>query len=345
MVRPLWLTTPMALRRFNYGTSLPRTFFSSAVILLGLKRLYTNKVVVLTTSISQDYARLWYYYAKKSLPKEHFEFVIVDSSGEFKSRYFEGAKLVRFVNFYHGKKVDILIRKFIYSDYIFLCDDDKYIIKANELLSLLSQFTDPKVAVISLAPRRWWYFELDGKIYLPMGSYAIILNRKVFLKHNLRLESPRGHCPYKRFVGENTKQQWDYDTADYANLQLLKLGYRIVTITNDEEVVGFDGMSAPRILLMYRGKHYVRDALLEADHFREGSTNGTIMKGLYCITKFEEVYQYVFAEKPEFVSGFEADELRELVERHPKIQDEEKNQILAYFDRVDSIQRRLVESA
>lgn len=344
MVEPLWIAVPKAIRRFNLYHSLPRVWISTLFTVLGLSklRLQSSKVLVLTCSISQDYARVWYHFAQKYLPRDHFEFLIVDSSGDFDPTLFSGCNLLRFANFYHGKKIDFLINRYLMSDLIFLCDDDKY--PVSNISYLLDQFADPKVAAISLNPRSWYRFRIGEQDYLPMGSYSLIFRRSIFLKHNLRFRPYKARSPYKVFP-PTVKPQPSYDTADFANEKLLLLGYKIITFDDKEFVIGFDGLSAPRILLMKRGKDYTKKALLNARHFKEGSINGAVLRALYGIVKFEKLYIAIFNEPPKFLSGFSEEELVEIVEKHPELGELDKQNLLNYFHRLESIYRRLVEYA
>src|SRR3989344_3003106 len=126
---PLYKSVPKALKRFNYFHNLPRTIFSYMMVVLGLKRIKSDKkYTAITFSISEDYARVWLFFAKKFLPSDQWNFIIVDCSGDMRAQLFYGAKIIKYLNLPHGKKIDMFLRKIIDSEIIFLCDDDRYLI-------------------------------------------------------------------------------------------------------------------------------------------------------------------------------------------------------------------------
>jgi len=340
-VRPLWETTPRAIRWFNYGYSLPKVWRSSCKIMLGLKQIGTpEKPLVITSSISEDYARLWLFFAQQALDPRQWDFLIVDSAGDMDSRKFQSCQVVRFLNLYHGRKIDILLRRLLRAEIVFLCDDDKYILQ--DVMPFVAHLDDPRTPVVSLSPRLWWKFRIHGKEFLPMGSYALVLNRSKWLGQGLRLQSPADlTSPYKVF-SSNAKPQPRYDTADYANEQLLLRGYTVITLPDNQAILGFDGLSAPRILLLRYGKAYVKEALLQAQHYRDGSINGAVMKAMYGIVKMERLYRTIFHEEPRLSSGFSETELCEIVESNTHLDQEQKTKALAYFQRIDAIYQTLM---
>jgi hypothetical protein len=158
----------------------------------------------------------------------------------------------------------------------------------------------------------------------------------------LKLQSPaKLTSPHKIFPSD-TKPQTSYDTADYANEQLLLRGFRVVTLPNNRAILGFDGLSAPRILLLKYGKVYVKEALLQAKHYRQGSANGAVMKAMYGIVKIEKLYRAIFHEEPRFSSGFSETELHEIVESNTYLDNEQKTKALAYFQQFDTVYQTLV---
>lgn len=340
--RPLWETIPNAIRWFNYRYSLPKVWRSSCAIILGLKRVGTaEKSLVITGSISEDYARVWLFFAQKALDARQWNFVVVDSAGDMDARKFQGCEVVRFVNLYHGQKIDILLRRLLRAKDVFLCDDDKYV--QQDVTPFIALLEDPQTLVVSLSPRFWWKFRIDGKEYLPMGSYGIILNSAKWLEHDLRLQSPaKLTSPYRIFMSD-AKPQTRYNTADYANEQMLLQGYTVVTLPDSATLLGFDGLSAPRILLIKYGKAYVKEALARAEHYRDGSINGAVLKAMYGIVKFEHLYRTIFQEEPRFVSGFSETELSEVLENNTQLDSDQKTKAMTYFHDIDIVYQRLVD--
>jgi hypothetical protein len=341
-IRPVWETIPRAIRWFNYSYSLPRVWLSSCRVMLGCRRVGTSdKPLAITGSISEDYARLWLFFAQRSLNPRQWDFLIIDSAGDMDPRKFQGCRVVRFLNLYHGRKIDLLLRRLLRAEIVFLCDDDKYILQ--DVTPLVAHLDDPQTPVVSLSPRSWWKFRINGVEFLPMGSYALILKRSEWLRLALRLQSPANlTSPYKVFMPA-AKPQTRYDTADYANEQLLLGGYSVVTLPDSPAVLGFDGLSAPRILLMKYGKAYVKEALLQAEHYRDGSTNGAVIKAMYAIVKLECLYRTIFQEEPRLSSGFSEAELREIVESNTHLDREQRARALAYFQQIDGIYQTLTD--
>lgn len=344
MEQPIWIATPKAIRWFNYCYSLPKVWWSSIKILAGMHTVgQIEKPLVMTCSISEDYARVWLYFAQKSLPREKWDFLIVDSSGAMDVMKFPGCCVIRFVNVYHGKKVDWLLRKLLQAENIFLCDDDKYIL--HDVSKQLEFLQDPQSPVISLSPRTWWYYRMNGQEYLPMGSYALMFKKSVFLHHNLHFQSPRHIISSSKHFRAGVKPQAHYDTADYANEQLLRLGYQVITQPDHESLSGFSGLSAPRILLIKYGKTFVKKALLEAKHYKEGSGNGSTMRAMYGIVKLEQLYRAIFAEEPVLSSHFSEQELWDILEQNSNLDESNREEIRTYFHSLEGISQKLLKAA
>src|SRR3989344_8422832 len=109
---PFYVSVPRALRSFKLR-SLPKTLFSTFAVISGLKKKLFAKNVVLTFSISPDYARVWYFFARKNLP--NWSIVIVDCAGTMQQEDFPGAEVVKFANLAHGTKIDIFLKKYLHS--------------------------------------------------------------------------------------------------------------------------------------------------------------------------------------------------------------------------------------
>jgi len=56
---------------------------------------------------------------------------------------FDGSHVIRFLNLYHGVKVDLVLRKMLQSEIVFLCDDDMYLLK--DISKTLNDLDDPKL--------------------------------------------------------------------------------------------------------------------------------------------------------------------------------------------------------
>src|SRR3989344_2197257 len=151
-IQPVFKVLPGAMRWFNLRHSLPKTLFPSILLLAGLRKPSFDKPrTIFTFSVSEDLARLWHHFASKILQKDEWHLVISDWSGEMRRNLFPGADIVPFINFAHGTKIDIFAKRFIQSEVIFLCDDDRYLVK--DISGAVDRFNNPQVGAVSLRPR------------------------------------------------------------------------------------------------------------------------------------------------------------------------------------------------
>lgn len=339
-VEPLWTSIPSAIRRLNRAT-LFRTVVPTIFSFAGFRRIGSvDRPCVLTCSVWEDQARLWYRFVERYIDRSAWDIVIVDSTGRFQSSHFPNATLLRLANVYHGKRLDWLFYRILAHGIVLCLDDDKCLLSCPD--AFLQLFKNPKVAAVSLQPRLWWHFEIDGIRHEPMGSYAVMLDRRLLTRHRLSLRPSPAVNRY-RVSHAGTKSQPSFDTADLANLRLLQLGYDVITV-DDPVVMGFDGMTAPRVLARYRGRAYVRSALWIAPHFRQGSTNGAVLRGLYCAANFETLFTEVFGEEPSARIGLHTGEIRQIVCDHELLDPREKEHLTTYFDSIDGVRKTLAEA-
>lgn len=338
---PLWDAMPEAIRRFNARESLPRTAWPFVRLLLGLERLPDReRPVVLTFSVFEDFARVWHRFVVAAT-KGKWQVVIGDSSGAMDPAKFPGARLVRVPNrLYHGRKIDLFLRRVISGQPVFLCDDDMY--PLFDPTPHLARLAPKEVAAVSLWPRPWFQFEIDGRRHDPMGSFALLFKPETFFKEGLRFQPPVGIESARKVFAEGAKHQRTYDTGDYANEQFLLRGYRIETERHDG-FIGFDGMTAPRLLLRRRGKAWVKQALSEAEHYKHGSGNGAVLKAMMGHVAFERVYRALFGEEPSLVSGFSDDELADMIDANPRLAPEDRERLHAYHRGVAETERKLMQ--
>ncbi|MCP4400621.1 MAG: hypothetical protein GY801_25390 [bacterium] len=344
MVEPLWTAGVRAMKWFNWQYSLPKVTFSSLKVLGGVTKFGSpEKPTVMAFSLSQDYARLWLHFAQKYLGCGQWDFLIVDCSGDIDASKLEHARVIRFLNLYHGKKIDVFIRKVIRSDIFFQCDDDRFLVKNVE--DELQYLQDQNTPVVSLRPRSWWKFAIDGKEYQPMGSYALLFKRKFFLEHNLIFQPPKGIQSQYKVFAPGVKHQPNYDTADYANEKLLLGGYNVEILSEKEYTVGFDGLGGRRPLFLKYGKIYLKQAFLEAKHFTGGSLNGAAIRSVYGHIKAERLYREIFQETPSFLLGFSEEELYEILEQNTQIEAHQKQELISYFESAETVYKKLLDSA
>ena len=108
------------------------------------------------------------FFAQKVLSPQQWYFLVVDSTGDMRPEQFPQCAVIRFLNLYHGQKVDILLRRLVRAKIVFLCDDDKYILL--DVMPFATGLNELQTPVVSLSPRTWWKFHIQGQEFLPMGS-------------------------------------------------------------------------------------------------------------------------------------------------------------------------------
>lgn len=339
-MRPLWQTAPRSGRLFNLRYSLPRTAWQTLAVLGGLKTINDERPTVVTCSISQDFVRLWFYFAQRFLNKEKWRYLILDSAGDINPQTVPEAAVVKFYNMRHGAKIDTAIARIIRSKLVFLCDDDKYLV--TDPAPALKQFNNPAVAAVSLCHREWYRWKIKNQEYWPMGSYSLFFNRNFFIEKNLTFRPFPNRITHNRiFLNPNSKQTAVYDTGDYANERLLLMDRRVITYPEGDFVLGFHSMSASKILLLMNKKENIMSALLMAKHY--GGLNGLVMFSLYSLTKFEQLFSRAFNQQPQFSSGLVSGDLTAIIDRNMSISREAKEAAYTHFSAIDAVARRLEE--
>lgn len=321
----------------------PRTVFQTMALLLRIRRLpfTSNRPLAITFSISEDYARLWLWHARRALSPLEWDFAVIDSTGTMRARYFTGASLIRFINVPHGNKIDLFLRRFIHAREVFLCDDDMYCMRS--LAAERALFALPRTAIVSLRPRVAYHLRHNGVLHRPMGTYALFINREIIVRENIRFRSPRGNSCRRVFNRPpGSKNNLSFDTGDYANERLLELEYA-VRHGEPGGVLGFFGLTQPRLLLECYGKKRIKESILRTSRFRVGG-GGVALMGLYSVHTFEKIFMDIFGEPPVFISGFSADELRSMAESAP-VPREERDEVMRKFNETDALYKDLRTAA
>lgn len=317
----------------------PYTVFQTCALLLGIRRFPStyNRPLAITFSISEDYARLWLWHIQRALPAREWDYVVVDCAGTMRARNFPGAQIVRFMNLPHGNKIDIFLRKCITAREVFICDDDTYCVRSLDAERALLAL--PRTAVVSLRPRVAYRIQHDGVLHLPMGTYALLINRETIVRENIRFRSPRGDSHRRVFNRPpGSKNNLSFDTGDYANERLLELGYA-VRHGETGGVTGFFGLTQPRLLLECYSKKRITESILRADRFRAGGA-GVALMGLYSLCTFEKIFRNIFGEHPRFSCGFSASEVRTMAESS-RVSKEERDEIVGKFNTTDALYKTM----
>lgn len=194
-------------------------------------------------SVVPNLTRLWARLMARAVPDGNAKIWIGDCSGGFHTKSLERLPVRDFplINYLHGWKLDLFFQKFIRSELFVVSDDDIFWLNDKPWRWAAAQFAqDPNLAVVSLSPRQRFKWELDGQEHQPMGSYCLVIRRDIWLKEQLSFQAVPEPSPSRgSYAGL-------YDTCDFANVELIKRGYRISIapphITS--ELAGFKGVSS-----------------------------------------------------------------------------------------------------
>jgi len=286
--------------------------------------------LALTCSIDVDQARLWCWFAQRTMPG--WRLLVIDSSGEISSRCV-GATVIRMVNWYHGRKLDFILRR-LSSEFVLICDDDRYVV--SDPSEVMPAFHEEKCVVVSLAPRTWWRFDIDGVMHPAMGSYSLLIQRDRFRNLDLRFASPPTSTTSEQIPADGARAPQGFDTADFANLQLLRRGYRVDTsIAPGRFVVGFDAMSSAAIIARLRWNERALRSLRHAPDYPEGSIAGSLARAFYSRASFERLYYDVFGHATRHSVGVSPGTLRSVLTGQAGESEKHEADIVRYMENID----------
>lgn len=212
----------------------------------------------LAFSVVPGMSALWAVCMERSLQTSSARVLIGDCSGGFKPLHHPTrVQPLPLLNALHGVKLDNFVSKICRAEYVIISDDDVFWLDDVAWSWALEQYKrDEQVAVVSFIPRALVSSVLRDKIAQPMGSYCLVIRREIWMREKLSFQImyPQKELGY----------DWVYDTGDFANVQLLERGYRVV-IAPPEIRQGFmvlDGTSTWTLKIQENaGK--IRDHLLE----------------------------------------------------------------------------------
>ncbi|HAF61796.1 MAG TPA: hypothetical protein DCK95_05675 [Anaerolineaceae bacterium] len=207
---------------------------------IAVSSIRQSSIESLTFSVFPQLTAIWSEYFVSATKNYDLKIRIGDCSGGDKP-FIDYQKIIinPFLNIQHGKKIDIFLNKLISSQYVILCDDDVFWLNSEPLDYALRSFKrDPEIAVVSLMPRDRVSSVLQGKINNPMGSYCLVIRNDIWKKENLsfKIKDPQS----------NNNYDWFYDTGDYANIELIKRGYKVCIAEEEirQNLVSFEGISS-----------------------------------------------------------------------------------------------------
>jgi hypothetical protein len=182
---------------------------------------------------------LWSILIELAIPRSPFRLIIGDCSGGlYHTAGAHPLEVVPVLNYEHGEKIDLFLKKVCRGDYIVISDDDVFWLDELPWDWAINQLEkDSHVAVVSLMPRANVSSVLQGKIDQPMGSHCLVLRREIWLQEDLSFRVV--------YPPSTERYDWFYDTGDYANLLLLRRGYKIIIAPPEirAHLVAFDGTS------------------------------------------------------------------------------------------------------
>lgn len=174
----------------------------------------------ITFSVVPQLTFLWAFLLGHALGRRPARILIGDCSGGLAACKLPNVDVFPLLNLPHGEKLDLCLKRRCLAPYVIVSDDDVFWLSEEPLRWALAQFeSDERLAAVSLVPRNGVSSVLKGKVEQPMGSYCLIIRRHIWLKEDLsfRIVKPPPEDGY----------DWFYDTADFANVELLKRGYRV----------------------------------------------------------------------------------------------------------------------
>lgn len=241
---------PNAQKLFSLKTGFRNGFHTALYHLLPQALPESEKVTLFTCNIFPPNVVVWNHLVRKHYGNK-VDVYIFDCSGFLNKTLVPGAKVQKYMNAMHPTKIDVFMNNAAKKrQTVWICDDDVFPTTPEGLAIVQREFQKPNTATVSLRPRTWWHFEIDGKEYLPSGSYCIALNTEMFKKEHLNAQ-PADNNNHPRHIKTSSTR---YDTLDKSNEILIKKGYRCAIVDEQERdacMCGFDGTSIAALLLDY----------------------------------------------------------------------------------------------
>ncbi len=195
-------------------------------------------VECVTFSVVPRLTELWAAYIGKAIDADECRIIVGDCSGGFRNGdHADNVVIEPLLNHGHGEKLDLFLQNVCQAKYVIVSDDDVFWPNTDPwhwALEILEN--DLSIPVVSLRPRNSPTVNLRSKVPKAMGSYCLIIRRETWLKERLSFKVV--HPPHSKY-------EWIYDTADFANLELIQRGYTIpiAPAPVQQQLVGFEGVS------------------------------------------------------------------------------------------------------
>lgn len=221
-----------------------RCLTGTAAVRLGHgPQTFQGRVESLTFSVVPHLTRLWLETAQEAWNDGVQRAVVGDCSGGLNLSESPCGTLevatVPFLNLHHGAKLDTFLRRRCSATYVLVCDDDVLWRDDVPLRWALAELQrDADAVVASLMPRRTVSSVLQGRLEAPMGSDCLLIDRQAWLREDLSFQVV--------FPAAEEGYDWFYDTGDWAHLEILRRGLRVVVAPPEirQRLLAFDGVSS-----------------------------------------------------------------------------------------------------
>ncbi|MBI3922083.1 MAG: hypothetical protein HY318_11750 [Armatimonadetes bacterium] len=198
------------------------------------------KVDCITFSVVPQMTALWATFIDQAIDSRPLRTMIGDCSGALHRHLHPGtaAKVIPLLNYHHGEKLDLFLYKLCQAEYVVVTDDDIFWISPAPWQWAIAQMeSDSDIAVVSLLPKKQHSSVLKGKVPQPMGS-CFVVRRQMWLAETLS---------FKIAVSAPSEgYDWFYDTGEFAQVELLRRGYKIPIAPQavQEQLLDFEGISS-----------------------------------------------------------------------------------------------------
>jgi hypothetical protein len=274
-----------------------------------------KRTTAFTCSIYPDLTRVWYHFVRRYTDPVEVATVVYDCGSRLRPEHFPGARIVRHSNTDHGRKIDHCVRRSAETPLVFLMDDDTFLLSERaEPAAAEALLGDDRAAVLSYKPRGWWELEVDGRRHPVMGSYSLVFKPEVFRREGLSFRTRPTDDPRIR-NGDGY-----YDTADYANEQLLARGYEIVVpddAVRAAMVRSFSAVSSGFVNFARRGLLSRGYRLTKSRAAWAAEIGASVRKLEWAcgVAATVSLYRTIFEEAPLFEDFFGYDDLGEIADR------------------------------
>ncbi|RJR31817.1 MAG: hypothetical protein C4576_31270 [Desulfobacteraceae bacterium] len=242
-------------------------------------------------------------------------------------------------NWDHGRKIDLALQELRSTEFVFILDDDAFLLSELILERGLSALnSDSRMAAYTFHSRDWWELPAAGGLHVPMGSYALLVRADTIHKEGLSFRTVRTSDPTIR----NGSGYWD--TGDYLQKELLERGYTIGYAPEEDrqDLPTFFGTSGG--FLTFARRSFFRRRFVR--RLNRSRSEKAVLKDNYSYqracsaTAVIDLFHGFFSGRPAFWDWFSEGELRTLAMGLPDRQARQEYSTTA--ERIFGIRDRLL---